>query len=338
MVYDDEMLQQINDNANLLEYVQNAGTELKQQGDDYFTNCPLHVDDTPSLSFTPAKNSFYCFSCGAKGQMIGYLMKYEDLDFDEAVEKAARIGNTDMSKMCHSEAVIFLKRYKRYLEAKRHKVKIEHPALPDYAINKFSKDEKITEWLDEGITQEMIDLFGARIDDYQNRIVYPVYDLAGKLINVKGRTRYENYHDLGIPKYINYYPVGTMDYFQGLNVTLPYVKERGEIIIFESIKSVMKAYAWGYKNCASAEKHTLTPEQTELLVKLRVNVVFAYDTDVSYKDKDVAKSINKLRRVTNVYTINDYEELLGGAAAKNSPVDCGIDIWEELYENKRKVI
>ena len=82
----------------------------------------------------------------------------------------------------------------------------------------------------------------------------------------------------------------------------------------------MKAYAWGYKNCASAEKHTLTPEQTELLVKLRVNVVFAYDTDVSYKDKDVAKSINKLRRVTNVYTINDYEELLGGAAAKNSPV------------------
>ena len=299
MVYDDEMLQQINDNANLLEYVQSTGIELKQQGDDYFTNCPLHVDDTPSLSFTPAKNSFYCFSCGAKGQMIGYLMKYEDLDFDEAVEKAARIGNTDMSKMCHSETVIFLKRYKRYLEAKRHKVKIEHPALPDYAINKFSKDKKITEWLDEGITQEMIDLFGARIDDYQNRIVYPVYDLAGKLINVKGRTRYENYHDLGIPKYINYYPVGTM---------------------------------------ASAEKHTLTPEQTELLVKLRVNVVFAYDTDVNYKDKDVAKSINKLRRVTNVYTINDYEELLGGAAAKNSPVDCGIDIWEELYENKRKVI
>ena len=116
MVYDDEMLQQINDNANLLEYVQNTGIELKQQGDDYFTNCPLHVDDTPSLSFTPSKNSFYCFSCGAKGQMIGYLMKFEGLDFDEAVEKAAQIGNTDMSKMCHSETVIFLKKYKRFLE------------------------------------------------------------------------------------------------------------------------------------------------------------------------------------------------------------------------------
>ena len=338
MVYDDEMLQQINDNANLLEYVQNTGIELKQQGDDYFTNCPLHVDDTPSLSFTPSKNSFYCFSCGAKGQMIGYLIKFEGLDFDEAVEKAAQIGNTDMSKMCHSETVIFLKKYKRFLESRRNKKKTEHQILPDYAISKFSAKEKISEWLNEGITQEMIDLFGVRVDTYQNRIVYPVFDLAGKLINVKGRTRYENYHDLDIPKYINYYPVGVMDYFQGLNITLPDVESQGEIIIFESIKSVMKAYAWGYRNCASAEKHTLTPEQTNLLVKLRVNVVFAYDTDVSYQDKDVAKSINKLRRVTNVYTINDYDELLGEKKKKNSPVDCGLDIWEELYDNREKVV
>ena len=246
MVYDDEMLQQINDNANLLEYVQNTGIELKQQGDDYFTNCPLHVDDTPSLSFTPSKNSFYCFSCGAKGQMIGYLIKFEGLDFDEAVEKAAQIGNTDMSKMCHSETVIFLKKYKRFLESRRNKKKTEHQILPDYAISKFSAKEKISEWLNEGITQEMIDLFGVRVDTYQNRIVYPVFDLAGKLINVKGRTRYENYHDLDIPKYINYYPVGVMDYFQGLNITLPDVESQGEIIIFESIKSVMKAYAWGW--------------------------------------------------------------------------------------------
>lgn len=53
-------------------------------------------------------------------------------------------------------------------------------------------------------------------------------------------------------------------------------------IIFESVKSVMKAYGWGYKNCVSAEKHTLTPEQIDLLIKLRVNVVLAYDSDVNY--------------------------------------------------------
>lgn len=337
MIYDDETLQQINENANLLEYVQSTGVELTQHGDDYFTNCPLHIDDTPSLSFSPDENAFCCFSCGAKGKMIGYLMKYEGLDFEDAVEKAARIAQIDTSKMCHSETVNFLRRYRKLLHTKKKEI-VEHPILPAWAITKFSSDEKITEWLDEGISQEMIDLFGARIDVYQNRIVYPVRDIAGNLINVKGRTRYENYHELDIPKYINYYPVGTMDYFQGLDITLPYVKEKREIIIFESIKSVMKAYDFGYPNSASAEKHNLTPEQISLLVKLGVNIVFAYDSDVSYKDKDVAKNINTLRRVTNVFLIQDFDGLLGGKNAKNAPVDCGLDIWEELYENKRKVV
>ena len=336
MVYDDEMLKQINDNANLLEYVQSTGVDLRKSGDDYFTNCPLHIDDTPSLSFNATENAFCCFSCGARGKMIGYLMKYENLEFEDAVEKAARIAHIDTSKMCHSETVNFLRRYKKLLQPKKEIV--EHPILPAWAITKFSKDEEITEWLNEGINQEMIDLFGARVDIYQNRIVYPVRDIAGNLINVKGRTRYENYKELNIPKYINYYPVGVMDYFQGLDITLPYVKEQGEVIIFESIKSVMKAYSWGYKNCCSAEKHNLTPEQISLLVKLGVNIVLAYDSDVDYKEQDVARNINTLRRVTNVFLIKDFDNLLGGKKTKNAPADCGLDIWEELYYDKRKVV
>ena len=129
-----------------------------------------------------------------------------------------------------------------------------------------------------------------------------------------------------------------MDYFQGLNITLKYVKEKGEIIIFESVKSVMKAFGWGYKNCASAEKHTLTKEQLDLLVKLKVNVVFAYDSDISYRQSDVKQNIDKLKRVTNVYVIEDKNKLLGGVAAKNAPVDCGENIWSQLYEAKKKIV
>ena len=103
-------------------------------------------------------------------------------------------------------------------------------------------------------------------------------------------------------------------------------------------KSVMKAYGFGYKNCVSAEKHTLTPEQIALLVKLKVNIVFAYDSDISYSDSEVKSNSDKLRRVTNVYVIEDTDKLLGGKEAKNSPVDCGLDIFEELYLNKRKVV
>jgi DNA primase len=182
-----------------------------------------------------------------------------------------------------------------------------------------------------------MDLFGVMVDIRQNRIVYPVCDINGNLINIKGRTRYLDWKKLKIPKYINYFKVGVMDYFQGLNITLPYVEQKKEIIIFESIKSVMKAYGWGYKNCASAEKHTLTDEQVSLLVSLGVDIVLAYDSDVSYQNGDVRKSIDKLRRITNTYIIDD-KRLLGGADAKNAPVDLGKEIWEQLYQSRKKVV
>lgn len=332
--YDDDMLQQINENADLFEYVSQF-IEMEQRGNDYFGHCPLHIDNTPSFSITPAKNSYYCFSCGKSGGIIGYLMDYEGLAFDKAVKKAAELAEMDLSKMCKSHTVSFLKKLRTY--ALKPNAAFEHDILDVSELDKYKK-EPIWEWIDEGIEPEIMDLFGIMADTKQNRIVYPVYDINGNLINIKARTRYANYKKMKIPKYINYYPVGVMDYFQSLNMTLPYIKEKNEVIIFESIKSVMKMYGWGYKNCVSAEKHTLTKEQENLLVKLKVNIVFAYDSDVSYRQKDVRKTLEKLKRVTNVYIIEDKHNLLGGAETKNSPADCGKEIWDELYETRKKVV
>lgn len=100
----------------------------------------------------------------------------------------------------------------------------------------------------------------------------------------------------------------------------------------------MKAYGWGYRNSVSAEKHTLTPEQIKLLLSLKVDIVLAYDSDVDYFHGATYENIEVLRRLTNVYIITDKYKLLGGSKAKNSPVDCGLDVWEELYYDKRKVV
>ena len=332
MTYDDEMLQEINASVDLLEYVSQS-IEMEKRGRDYFGHCPLHIDKTPSFSITPSKNSYYCFSCGRSGGIIGYLMDYEHLRFDDAVDKAAKLGHMDLSTMCKSQTMSFLKKTKVLM---REKEKVVHNILDAKELNKYEHGD-VTEWINEGILQDVMDLFGVRINNRDNRIVYPVYDIDGNLINIKGRTRYENYKELGIPKYINYYSIGTMDYFQGLNITLPYVKDQNEVIVFESVKSVMKAYGWGYKNCASAEKHTITDEQLKLLVRLRVNVVFAFDSDISYSDRDIKKTIDMLKRITNVYVIYDRKGLLGGKEAKNAPVDLSREIWEQLYFNKTKV-
>lgn len=333
--FDDEMLQEINASVDLLEYVSQT-IDMERRGNDYFGKCPLHIDNTPSFSITPKKNSYYCFSCGKSGGIIGFLMDYEGMKFEDAVNKAATLANIDMSTMCRSQTMSFLKRLKKMLAGNK-KEECQHEILGDSEIEKYSK-EKVTEWLDEGIEQEVLDLFGVRIDNWNNRIVYPVYDTDGNLINIKARTRYPNYKQMKIPKYINYFPIGVMDYFQGLNITLPYVQQQNEIIIFESVKSVMKAFGWGYKNCVSAEKHTLTDEQIKLLVKMHVNVVFAYDTDINYWQQDVRKDIDRLKRVTNVYVVEDNNLLLGGSEAKNAPVDMGKEVWDELYLSKKKIV
>ena len=332
--YDDETLRQINENVNLLGYAEQS-FETKRSSGRYFIHCPLHVDKTPSLCIFPNDNTFHCFSCGVGGGIINWLYFIEKLSYDDAVKKAAYLANFDLSKVCKSETVLFLRQVHKALKSK--KEKYEHEILSKTVLSKYRK-EYPSEWVSEGIEPSVMDVFGIKVDDFSNRIVYPVYDTSGNLINIKGRTRYEDYKELGIVKYINYYKVGCMDYFQGLNITRPFVEERNEIIVFESIKSVMLCYGWGFKNCASAETHTLSDEQVELLVKLRVNIVLAFDSDVNYWKGKTRRNIEKLKRFTNVYLVQEVDELLGGKEAKKSPADCGEEVWRTLYERKRKVV
>lgn len=336
MVYDEDYLDEIKKNVNLLEYIGND-IELKKRGKEYFGHCPKHVDLTPSFSVNPEKNMFYCFSCGRGFSIFDYLMEYEGMSFDEAVQKAAKLSGIDIGGMCQSQTVIENRKIKRRMsdiESKR----ISHEILSKEEYEKY-RIAPVEEWLNEGIRQKEIDLFEIRIDDRNNRIVYPVYDTDGNFINIKGRTRFKDYKKMGICKYINYYPVGTVDYFQGLNITETYIKEANEMIIFESIKSVMKLFGYDIKNSASAEKHTLTKEQISWIIKSNIkDVVLAYDSDISYREKAVKENINILKRFVNLYIIEDKRGILGGKEGKNSPIDLGFDIWEQLYLHKRKIV
>lgn len=331
-VYDPDMIEQIEENVDLLEYVSNS-IELEQRGNDYFGHCPLHVDKTPSFSVNPKENKYYCFSCGYGGRIISYLCHYEKMSYDEAIQKAAQLGNTDLSKMCKSETMTYLKNIRK---STVENIAPVHQILDESILKKYRTDS-IPLWEKEGILPETLREFQIMIDDSSSRIVYPVRDINGNLINVKGRTIFDNYKLLKISKYMNFYKIGEMDYFQSLDKTLQYVIAKKEIIIFESIKSVMKIWQWGYKNSASAEKHTLTIFQIKLLARLGVDVVLAWDADVDYNSQEVKKDIDRLRKVTNVYLIENLNGILGKKEDKNSPADCGRDAWEFLYQNKRKV-
>lgn len=328
--YDRKRIAEIEANVNLVDYI-GSQIELKKVGNAYFGHCPRHEDHTPSFSIDSAQNFYYCFSCQSGGKIIQYLMDYEKLTFPSAVQKASMLSGLDLSGGCTSDTVNWLRLVSKGGDKK---VKDDHAILQLSALDRY-KDEPAQEWVDEGISADTQKIFGIRIDTFADRIIYPVYKRNGDLINVKGRTRYADYKDRKIPKYINYYPVGSMDYFQSLNITEPYIHEAGEVIVFEGIKSVMKAWQWGYRNCVAVESHGISPDQERVLLSLGVNIIFAYDSDINYNDKSIRKTLNRLKNLTNVYILEDRDGLLGGAEAKKSPVDCGKDVFELLLENKK---
>lgn len=325
MNIDKDTIKKINAEVNLIDYV-STKLPLTKRGKNYFCNCPLHEDKTPSLSFNEDKNLFYCFSCGRGGGIINFLIEYEGYNFDNAIKKASNLAKIDLSKICQSKTISFL----RNIDNEEKCVKEEHEILDKSILNKYNK-EPITLWQEEGISQEVMDLFEIMIDKKANRIVYPVYDMNGNLINIKGRTMHEAYKELKIPKYINYYNVNTLDYFQGYNVAKEFIKD--DIIIFEGIKSVMKVFNWGYKNSVSAECHSLSNEQIDILIGLGKDITLAFDADVNYNSSDIKSATNKLKRVLNVYIIEPH----GLITDKESPPDRGKEVWEILYKNRRKV-
>lgn len=330
--YDPEAIDRINDSVDLVEYV-GQYIELEQRGKDYYGHCPLHEDNTPSFSINSEENYFYCFSCHRGGGIIDYLKAYEGLGFEQAVEKASRLAGVDPKKLIVPETIAYLKKKQK---EKKMKEKAEHPKL-DIAEFKEYEPGPAQEWLDEGISEFAQRAFGVCIDTKWNRIIYPVFDNEGNLINFKGRTRQPMYKEMSIPKYISKYPVGTLDYLQGLNVNKASVIATKEIILFESLKSVMKVWDWDYQNAASLENHDITDEQLQILIQLGVDVVIALDSDMNIYGKQCRKlrrQLDVLKHFAGVYIVRELDGVLGGPEAKNSPADCGREVWEYLYENK----
>ena len=316
---------------DLREYAEKTVDFVKQSGDTQFAVCPFHEEKTASLAVTP--EIFHCFGCGKYGNLYTWIQLTEHVTFDQAVQKVADITNSDIHEYIESETLSFYKMMGKINRKKIRPVSDRNILDIDKDYYQKFKDEIPQEWVDEGILPEEMKKYEIRIDPMSNRIVYPVYSDDGKLISIKGRTRFKDYKQLNIMKYMNYYKLGLLDYFQGMKQAKPYIKDKKEIIIFEGIKSVMKVDAWGYHNSVSAETSSLNEYQIELLVKMQIrDIVIAFDKDVSVNK--IRKCTELLRKFSNVWVVYDKWNLL---KEKDSPPDRGEEIWNILYERRVKI-
>lgn len=335
MRFSQEKLEELTEQIDIVDLVGRT-EELHRKGQNYFIKCPFHSgDDTPSLCIYPETNRWYCFGCGAGSSVYDWIMKKEGITFPEAFEKVCNMVGEEPTEYTESESIAFLKQLKKQKNNKDISVNLRKTLdfAEDY-LNKYS-EELPEEWLTEDMTAEALKTYNIRIDHNANRIVYPVFDANNNFIGVKGRTRIKAYKELGLSKYMNYYKIGALDYFQGWQQALSEIKNKKSVIIFEGIKSCIKAWGWGIKNTIASETAKLSDGQLQLLIKSGIpEVIIAWDSDQNIKDIIQDSKIQMLKKFTNLYVVAGQTSLLGDKAA---PVDKGEAIFRELLRKKVKV-
>lgn len=188
-------------------------------------------------------------------------------------------------------------------------------------------------FLDDNLSIDSQYKFGIHYDLYGQRILIPIRDLEGNLITIKGRTVAEDYDDKGIEKYIAYYPYHARKLLYGYYENYWDIIGKNEIILAESEKAVIQADGYDTNNVVAISKKKISDEQLYGIISLNVDVVLAFDKDVSLEElKAISEEFKGLCRV---YAIYDIKGLLSG---KDSPFDKGETVWNELYKNKIRIL
>ena len=317
--------------------------QLKRAGGRYVACCPFHHEKTPSFTVFPDTSSYYCFGCGTGGDVITFVMNYENLDYVEAIKQlASRAGISVPEDRRVPDAA--KRRRERQLEM--HKLAAKHyysnlTAAPNpcldylksrgldtasvkryglgYAKNSFDDIKNLllkngfslNEMYAAGLVAKS-DKNGSYYDKFRDRLMFPVIDLRGNVIAFSGRALSGEFG----PKYMNspetdIYHKG--DVVFGLNLAKD--KNEGTLILCEGNIDVVMLSQEGFRNAIAPLGTAFTPEQARIIAKYAKNVVIAFDSDTAgqkatNKAIDYLKSQGVTVRVLQMQGAKDPDEFI----------------------------
>lgn len=316
------------ESVNIVEYISQF-VELEEKGGEWWGLSCFKEENTPSFSVRESPPCFFDFSSGKSGNIIHFIRCYNHCSFQEAVEILQKYAgvNGDVQPTKRFAAVEVARKYKgRKKQIKKSRVK----TLPDDYMLRYEKNlEKLAVWEAEGISKASLERFQVAYDSFSDRLVYPIRNVTGEIVNVGARTLDPDWKQKKLRKYSYLFSWdGGMNTVFGIAENKEDILLKKEIIIFEGAKSVMIAYSWGIRNCGALLTSHLSQFQMKILAKLGVRVVFALDKEVVIRDDP---NIAKLKRYVTTEYIWDRDNLLD---EKDSPVDRGVDTFMRLYEGR----
>lgn len=324
---------EILERVDILEYIRQYCDLEKKSDGEYWGLSPFKEEKTPSFSVSQEKQRFYDFSTGTGGNLISFIEQYQHCDFLEALrtlKKYAKITDDTPGEIKRLEATKIAKKYRK--QAPKTK-ETTYAVLPSDCMERYEfLPEKLQCWVDEGISLETMKQFGVRYDSFSDRIVFPIRNYDGGIINICGRTLDPDFKQKKLRKYTYFKQFGgALDTIYGIAENREAILKAKRVILFEGAKSVMIAHEWGVCNTGAILTSHLNPQQFLFLAKLGASVVFALDKEVDVTED---KQIQRLKRYVNVETIRDTHGLLD---EKMSPVDRGKEVFIRLYKERVRV-
>ncbi len=324
-------LSQLIESIDIVEFISQF-VDLEQRGEEFWSLSPFKEEKTPSFSVRPNPPCFFDYSSGIGGNVFTFVKYYYKCGAAKAIEilkKYVGFNGVIAAPREKMAATVVCKKFQKQKAAKKSS---ESTVLPENYMERYEKrDDKLAVWEQEGISRASLDRFQVLYDSFSDRLVYPIRNIEGKIVNIGGRTLDPLWKEKKLRKYTYFQSWGTMDTIYGVAENMEFIQKAKEIIIFEGCKSVLMADTWGIRNCGAILTSHLNPQQMKILAKLGCHVVFALDKDVEIRSDH---NINKLKQYVNVEYLCDKENLLD---EKDAPVDKGQKVFQTLYENRVKL-
>ena len=300
----DQFLQELKYRSDI-EQVIGSYVNLRRRGRTLSGLCPFHSEKSPSFTVYPENQSFYCFGCGAGGDVINFIRRIENLDYMEAIRFLAQRAGMQVPEEAGDDHTARLR--KRILELNREAARYFHRNLMSEAgrpgrayligrgltkatITHFgigfaseSWDGLVSAMRQQGYTKE--ELLAAHLanegqrgglyDVFRNRAIFPIIDLRGNVIAFGGR----NLGEKG-PKYLNSSDTPVFKKSRNL-FALNFAKssDRKELILCEGYMDVVSMHQAGFTNAVATLGTALTEEQCRLIAQYTGEVVLSYDSD-----------------------------------------------------------
>ena len=343
MYYSDEIIEEVRSRNDIVDVI-STYVKLQKKGSSYFGLCPFHNEKSPSFSVSRQKQMYYCFGCGAGGNVFTFLMEYENYTFVEALKYLAdRAGvelpeeeySREAKERADTRAILMeinkaaAQYYYIQLKSSRGAVGLEYfkkRKLSDETIkafglgysNKYSDDLyrylKSKGYKDDMIAKAgliSIDEKNGVYDKFWNRVMFPIMDVNNRVIGFGGRVMGD-----AKPKYLNSPETVIFDKSRNLyGLNIARTSRKKYMLVCEGYMDVISMHQAGFNNAVAGCGTALTSEQVRLINRYAKEVILAYDADEAgqkavHKAMELFKSTDVKIRVPRFTGGKDPDEII----------------------------